>query len=331
VPDDRTADPVQPQGVAKRTALLLALALVVIGSVLALASYSDPEPRPPRADRGHHFPRPPRVAVLMLENRSYEQVIGSPSAAYINQLARRYALATHYYALTHPSLPNYIALTSGSLHGFTKNCDRCSVAASNLVHQLAAAGYTWRAYFEKLASNRRPVRTAEYNPHYNPFVYFNTVRDVPRHRRRVVGFGALSKDLRRRRLPDFSWIAPDVFHDGHDGSLRAADRYLTRLVPRILRALGPGGVLYLTWDEGWDEGSHWDWRGAAGRGGGRVALIAAGPGASRHTRLSLRANHYALLRTIEAGFGLRALGSAGAAPLLRGLLNRVPGTRHRSR
>jgi hypothetical protein len=319
--------------VAKRTALLLALALLVIGSILALAAYSDPEPRSPRADRGHNFPRPAGVAVLMLENRSYEQVIGSPSAPYINRLARRYALATRYYALTHPSLPNYIALTSGSLHGFTKNCDSCSVAAPNLVHQLAAAGYTWRAYFEKLASNRRPVRAAEYNPHYNPFVYFNTIRDVWRHRRRVVGFGALNKDLRGRRLPDFSWIAPGVLHDGHDGSLRAADRYLTRLVPRVLRALGPGGVLYLTWDEGWDKGSHWDWRGASGRGGGRVALIAAGPGAGRGTRVSVRANHYALLRTIEAGFGLRALGSAGVSstPLLRGLLSRVQGPGRRSR
>jgi hypothetical protein len=149
----------------------------------------------------------------------------------------------------------------------------------------------------------------------------------------VVDFGALSKDLRRRRLPHFSWIAPGVLHDGHDGSLRAADSYLARLVPRIIGALGPGGVLYVTWDEGWDKGSHWDWRGASRRGGGRVALIAAGPGARRRTRLSLPANHYALLRTIEAGFGLRALGSAGArsTPLLRGLLSPVRGTRHRSR
>jgi acid phosphatase len=296
--------------------------MVVIAALVVLAGYTDAESPPPRADGGHAFPHPPKVAVLVLENRSYEQIIGSPDAPYINRLARRYTLATHYYGLTHPSLPNYIGLTSGSLHGVRSNCE-CSVSAPNLLGQLAAAGHTWRAYFEKLGSNREPGPiTAEYNPHYNPFVYFETLRGRTRHRRRIVDFERLSRDLRRHRLADFSWIAPGVLHDGHDGTLLDADRYAAQLVPRVLRALGPGGVLYLTWD----EGAHEDVRGASGPGGGRIPLIAAGDGAPRRTRVSLRANHYSLLRTIEAGFGLRTLGKAGSksTPLLRGLLSGGP-------
>ena len=94
------------------------------------------------------------------------------------------------------------------------------------------------------------MRTRLYDPHYNPFVYYESVRDTSFGRSRVVDFDELRDDLRRGRLPRFSWIAPGVLHDGHDGSLREADRYASVLVPRVLRALGPRGVLYLTWDEG---------------------------------------------------------------------------------
>jgi hypothetical protein len=108
-----------------------------------------------------------------------------------------------------------------------------------------------------------------------------------------------------------------VRHDGHSSSLRAADRFAAQLVPQILRALGPHGVLFVTWD----EGARSDWSGVDGtRGGGHVALIAAGGDARRGATTAVPANHYALLRTIEAGFGLPLLGHAASAPLLSGLL-----------
>lgn len=280
----------------------------------------------PRADGGRPSPHPARVAVLVLENRSYEQVIGSASAPYINGLARRYALGTRYYAVAHPSLPNYIALTGGSVFGIKKNFSACDVDGRNIVGQLDATGRTWKAYFEGLDSNRRPGPTThDYNPHYNPFVYYETVRGVPHDRDRVVDFDTLRRDLQGGRVADFVWIAPGVHHDGHNSSLRAADRYASRLVPQVLQALGPQGVLYLTWD----EGSRHDLRGVGGSGGGRIALIAAGGAAGRHTRTAARADHYALLRTVEAGFGLRTLGKAGdsSTPLLRGLLDDAPAHR----
>jgi phosphatidylinositol-3-phosphatase len=182
---------------------------------------------PPPADGGRPFPRPARVAVLVLENRSYEQVIGSASAPYINRLARTYALASRYYAITHPSLPNYLALTGGSVFGISSDCGGCDVDGSTtLVGQLDAAGHTWKTYFEDLDSNRRPGDvTRRYDPHYNPFVYYETVRCVPRDRSRVVGFHALRSDLDNGQLPDFVWIAPGVRHDGHN--TRCAPRTAT--------------------------------------------------------------------------------------------------------
>lgn len=262
----------------------------------------------------------------MLENRSYSEVIDSGDAPFLNRLARRYALATRYYALTHPSLPNYIALTTGDTGGITKDCSNCDTERPSFVNQLADAGISWRAYFESLppdaAAPVSPYRS--YDKHYDPFVYTRTVFDSRQLRARLSGFGRLREDIARRTLPRFSWIAPDVEHDGHNSSVHEADRFAARLVPALLRALGPRGLLYVTWDEG-------DPNDTAGRsgtsGGGRIALIAAGAFARRHTELRTEADHYSLLRTLEANFGLAALGAAGApgTPLLRGLLRHSRG------
>ena len=88
--------------------------------------------------------------------------------------------------------------------------------------------------------------------------------------------------------------------------MRASDRFAARLVPRIERALGPDGVLFVSWDEA---------QGVTGPAGGRVALIATGPGARRGVRSNAPADHYSLLATLESGLGLPLLGNAADAPV----------------
>ena len=280
--------------------------------VLFLASLLG-RPTPP-------VPQPERVAVLVLENRSYEHVIGNPNAPFINRLAQRYALATDYYALGHRSLPNYIGLTGGNLYGIQNDCTDCATQQANLLNQLDTAGIGWRAYFEGLNSAHPLTEpTPGYNPNYNPFGYYERVAGSRADRSRIGDFAELRRAITQRQLERFSWIAPDVYHDGHDASLRRADSFVAGLVPGLLRALGPHGVLYLLWDEGPNS----DLRGADGQpGGGRVALIAAGDGARRHTTLPITANHYALLRTVSEGFGVPPLGNAAlpSTPVLAGLL-----------
>jgi hypothetical protein len=303
-----------------RAAICVVALAVGLTAVVGRSGQASQLPSVAAAPAARHFPHPRRVAVIVLENRSYEQVIGNRSAPYLNGLARRYALATRFYAITHPSLPNYIALTGGSKFEINQNCAHCDSPGPNVVGQLDRAGISWKAYFEALSSNSNPgATTQQYNPHYNPFVYYESVRGTPSDRARIVGFDNLYRDLKGGRMPRFSWIAPGVLHDGHNSTLRAADRYASQLVPRVLHALGPKGILYLTWDEGAAN----DWRGVGGqRGGGRIALIAAGGAARRHTRTAIPADHYALLRTIEANFGRHTLGNAGATstPLLGALL-----------
>ncbi|HEX6715191.1 MAG TPA: alkaline phosphatase family protein, partial [Thermoleophilaceae bacterium] len=237
----------------------------------------------------------------------WEQIAGNPSAPYLNGLLRRGAVETNYFAITHPSLPNYLALTTGGHQNVKHDCSACRDSGQSLANQLQTAGISWRAYFENI---RNPLAThwstgQAYNPHYNPFAYISAAR-----RSDPVGdvtnFAALRHDLRAQELPGFAWIAPNIWHDGHSVKLAKVDRYASKLVPKIVRALGPKGVLFVTWDEGPES----DLRGAHGIGGGHIPLIALGPGARNGTRVAVRANHYALLRTIEDHFGLPRLGHA---------------------
>jgi hypothetical protein len=300
--------------VRARPLVAVLAATALFGGTLA-ASRADQDRSPASMVRPDTLsvPRFSKVAVLFLENHGYSQVIGSGQAPFLTSLARHGALATNYYAVAHPSLPNYLALTTGATQGVTSDCNSCDTSAPSLAGQLQTAGIGWKAYFEGIPTPGFEGRGfVDYTKHYNPFAYSEQVGDGIA-RRHVVGFGSLRRDLSAGSLPRFSWIAPDLLHDGHNASVRASDAFVSRLVPRVVRALGPRGVLMVVWDEA---------QGVTGPRGGRVALIATGPGARHGVRLSTPADHYSLLATLEAGLRLPALGNAAApsTPLLTGLL-----------
>ncbi len=284
-------------------------AILLLLAVLAGIDRSRPAPAAVAAV-------PARVALVVLENREYGEVIGNPEAPFLNGLARRGTLATRYYAIAHPSLPNYLALLGGSTFGIDENCTACSVAGDNLAAQLSRANISWRAYIEGLPHPcYRGATHGRYVKRHNPFMYFRSVSGRSGRCRNVVPATALDAALRRNSLPAFSWVTPDLCHDGHDCDLRTADRRLARLVPRFTRELGPRGFLVVTFDEGNGDA------GCCGRpGGGRVATIVAGPRSRRGAVVSRRLDHYALLATIERVLGVPRLRHARGAPSLVGAL-----------
>jgi hypothetical protein len=255
----------------------------------------------------------PRLALIVVENREFDEVIDSVEAPFLNRLARRGALATNYHAVTHPSLPNYLAILGGSTFGIRGNCTDCAIAGDNLAAQLTRAGISWRAYMEGLpkACYQGPDHQ-DYVKRHNPFMYFATISSVPRRCRHIVPATRLDRDLRKGDLPTFSWLSPGLCHNAHDCSLRTADRWLSKLVPRVTRRLGHDGVLVVTFDEGISDA-----RCCQGSSGGRIATILVGPGARRGARLARPFDHYALLATIEDWFGLPRIRNARGAPTLR--------------
>ena len=247
------------------------------------------------------------VVIILMENKEDRDVLGNPAAPYVNALARRYGLAGESFAITHPSLPNYLALTSGSTHGITSDCTSCAVDATNIVDQLTSAGISWKAYLEDVPGPCFTGATAgNYAKRHNPFIYYD---DVARNRARcshLVGFGALSADLRAGSLPTFVWITPNVCDDMHDCGVATGDAFLARTVPLLLRELGPHGFLILTWDEGATNA------GCCGAvaAGGHIATIVAGPDVIPGRRDHVAVDHYGVLATIERALGLPLIGAA---------------------
>ena len=235
--------------------------------------------------------------MIVMENRSYAQAL---SGGYTARLARAYAYAASYRGVAHPSLPNYLALTSGSTWGVTDDGFH-RLPAGGLGAQLTAAGITWRAYMEGM-SNGCFNSPYPYALKHNPFAYYGAKCDP-----QVVPYTQLPHDL-AGSVPRFVWITPDMCHDGHDCSTATADAWLARTVPLILAtsAWKQNGVLFLTWDEGYDNANS-------------VLTVVIRPHQLNH--VSRRAyNHYSLLATIEGALGVPRLGAAAHATPMSDLM-----------
>src|SRR5713101_284506 len=89
------------------------------------------------------------VVTIVMENHGINATYNcGGNCAYITLLANTYGLAENYSALTHPSMANYIAMTSGGQYGTSDVTPPGSVNATNVVDRLEAAGLTWKAYME---------------------------------------------------------------------------------------------------------------------------------------------------------------------------------------
>ena len=241
---------------------------------------------------------PSHVFVIVMENRSYVQAL---SGRYTAQLARQYATATNYHGITHPSLPNYLAMTSGSTWGVADDGYH-ALPAGALSAQLASAGITWRAYMEGM-NNGCFGSGYPYALKHNPFAYYGA-----RCPAQVVPFTSFARDM-KGDVPRFVWITPGLCSDGHDCPTSTADAWLAKTVPMILAtdAWKGNGVLFLTWDEGEDSSNS-------------VLTIVIRPHPAIHSS-TRRYNHYSLLATIEDTLGLARLGAAARATPMTDLMS----------
>jgi hypothetical protein len=245
------------------------------------------------------------IVLIVFENKEANEVLGTPDAPTFTSMAARYATLTNYYGVTHPSLPNYLALVSGSTFGIHSDCTTCAVDARNLADTLPAKHKTWKFYAEGLP---RPASTGGFSGRYakkhSPFLYF---RDVLRSRsrlHRVVPLTQLRPDLRAGRLPDFAFVLPDLCHSMHDCSVATGDAWLASQLPPLLAL--PRTVVFVVFDEG-STNDH---------GGGHVPALALGTAVRRGSQFTAATNHYGLLRTIEDAWGLPLLArSAQATPV----------------
>jgi phospholipase C len=233
-----------------------------------------------------------------MENKSYDEVIGSSNALFINNLLKTSALATNYFAVAHPSLPNYLALVGTDTFSITTDCTDCFVAKTNLVDSLESVGKTWKAYMEDLPSICTLGNSGLYDQNHNPFIYFDDIRNNPDRCAKIVSFDSFASDLSQNTLPNYSWISPNLCHNMHSCPVTDGDTWLANIVPQILNSdafTKQNSLLVIVWDE------------AEGVEPNHVPLILVGPKVKTNYQSNIFYNHYSLVKTIESAWNLPTL------------------------
>ena len=180
------------------------------------------------------------IVIIVEENKPRDEVIGSSSAPYINKLAKTYSQAVHYNAVTNPSLPNYISLTSGTTAGITNDCNppgpACQADVTNVADSLEHAHKTWKTYAESMPKPCYGSNNGDYAVKHNPFMYYPDITSqADRCNSHVVPFSQFTADLSAATsLPDYALVSPNLCNDMHNCSIQTGDAWLARYVPQIL-------------------------------------------------------------------------------------------------
>jgi hypothetical protein len=243
------------------------------------------------AAHGSAVPRLDHVVVVVFENEERQSVLGSGAAPTFDRLASTYAQATNDRAVSHPSLPNYLALVSGSTHGVTSDCVDCPQTGPTIGTLLTRRKLSWGSYAEGYPSGR------DFAKKHVPFLYF---RGGAAHVHPLTAFDPA-------HLPAFSFVTPDLCHDMHDCSIGTGDAWLAKFVKPLLSVART--AVFIVFDEGASDLG----------GGGAVALIVAGTAVKPHSQYSRATSHYGLLRTVEDAFGVPAIGASSTARPLTGI------------
>jgi hypothetical protein len=254
--------------------------------------------------------RPPatydHVIWVVMENHAYSQIVGSSSAPYINQLAAQCGSAARFSAESHPSLPNYVAMTSGSTQGIGDDANPSShrLKAASIFSQLGPRG--WRALQESMPSRCVRHDSGTYAVRHNPATYYTGVRAACRAR--DVPLGA-TPNLSAR----FTFVTPNLCHDMHDCSVAAGDAWLKGFLPKVFAGRGYRAgrtAVFVTWDE--DDGSS----------ANHIDTLVIAPSVRPGTAPGAPFDHYSMLRTTEQLLGLQTfVGKAASAASMRGAFN----------
>lgn len=242
-----------------------------------------------------------KILVFVVENHSLSQMrAGMP---YTYSLATKYAYATNYSAIRHPSLPNYLAIAGGSTFGVTDDqnpsahrLSGASVFSQALAHHLSA-----KTYADSMPSNCALSSSGEYAVRHNPWAYFVAGRTACRAY--DVPLGALAADAKAGRLPNVAMVIGNLVHDAHDASLAVSDAWMKARITGLMA--GPDWrsghlAIVITADE--DDRLH----------GNKVLTVVASRNQS-HRVVTTALNHYSLTRLIDDVLGVAYLRSAATA------------------
>lgn len=270
---------------------LLRLAATCLACSVVLATLA-------RRAEARPVPHMDHVLVVIMENKDYNAAL---TGTYTQTLVASASSFSSSFAITHPSQPNYLALWSGATQGVTN--DACPApgspyGAENLGHACEAAGLTWRAYSENMpavgftgCTNNGTLYTRKHDP-WTDFSNVNHLNERP--------YADLQTDIDAQALPNLAFVIPNNCDNSHDNgcTVQFGDNWLAAHVPSFLNAVGPNGVVILTWDED------------SGLSGNHILTVFAGDSVKSGYVSSTHLTHYTLLRTICDALGVSSFGAA---------------------
>src|ERR1700682_468598 len=213
----------------------LAVAIACAASLCWLSFPSSMQAQDGSATQlGKHFDQ---VVIVVLENEGTDQALADP---YISSLTRgKAAWFSRYYAITHPSFPNYLAIVAGTTFGLDSDQRPPPLKCATIADRLEEKNLTWKSYAENYpggcylggaAGEGRLTPTAAptelYVRKHVPFLAFASIQNNPARCARVVGANQFMLDARAGKLPNYSFYTPNMFNDGHDTSLEASSSWL---------------------------------------------------------------------------------------------------------
>lgn len=250
------------------------------------------------------------VVWIWMENHSFSSVIGP--APYLTSLAENCGLSTNYHALGHPSLPNYLAATSGKLTD-AQDCQPtdCPVSGASLFQQVTDSGGTWRSYQESMPTNCALTDSGPYIAHHNPAAYYTDLRgacpadDVPLG---TLDQGAFQKDIDAGTLPTFAFVTPNECNDMHSScngsdAVHQGDSWLSSWMTKLTTSpayLQGDTAVFITFDEADGDTGNTN----------QVATVVVAPSVAPGITIDKEFNHFSLLRATDYMLGLPPLGSA---------------------
>jgi acid phosphatase len=259
------------------------------------------------------------VVVVVFENQNYSEVMGSPMMPFFNSFAQQNATATQFYANTHPSIGNYFMMTTGQLVS-EDDAFAGSFSGDDVASLLTAAGKTWRVYAESLPGNGyvggdKPP----YVKRHNPFAFFDNVVNDPAQRGNIVNFSQFSSDVDSNSLPEYSFVIPNNFNNGHncpdgtqvcpnDQRLTSIETWFKSNFEPVLNdsSLMSNTILVVTFDESSNDNTH---------GGGLIPFVMSGSNVKKAYTSTTQYQFPSLLRMNLKVLGVTNYpGAAASAP-----------------
>jgi hypothetical protein len=285
----------------------------------------------------------PHVYLIMGENTELTQVNKNNAPYLLNTLKPEGTWLTNYFALTHFSEANYVGMMAGQFdkcQQFDGSAASCHRPWDNLFHQMDGAGVTWQSWMESmpsrcaLTSSGAPKTLDHYGAKHNPAIFFDNIEGTFDGTQYVWSATNPSQECVNDDLPagqikpvvgndmsvfnsashaDFNLVVPNECEDAHDNcpppktSVLQFDAFLRNEVP-VIQASDPGALIIITFDEGTSNKGPSNSKQFAG--GGNVVFLAIGPGVTTNHDEVTPSNHYGLLKTLEACYGLPDLSGA---------------------